>query len=352
MKILLSAYSGLGNTIQLSTVIRNIRSLEEKSIITVVSDDQLSQLTLLDPRYINKLRIFKPKLHHLFRVVGIRKKIKSLDLDYIFLPFAGSSLWLLLVSFSLKTVKIVTHIHENDNLGFIKLLFKKLSKRILLIDYHENKNEIESYLDLLSALEINKEVSFSRRPFIKELDKIDQQLSSLIGEKYICFQYGTHNGGKSPKMLKDENCIDFFIKFERYFDHKIVLLGDALLDEEKIENLKNVINLVGKTSLDQLQQCIKNASLVVCMDSAILHLSNALNIKVLALYGPTNYRRTFPTSEKNFILKSELHHSPCPVFNECGDVLAIKKCSKCKQLMHDLTGEKILNFITEREILC
>ena len=351
MKILLSAYSGLGNTIQLSALIRNIRAIEEKSVITVVSDNKLSQLTILDSRFINKLTVLKPKLNQLFKIIVIRKKIKILDLDYIFLPFVGSSLWLLLVSLSLKNVKIVTHIHEDDNLGTIKSLFKKFSKRIFLINFHENKNEIESYLDLLAALDINKEVSFSKRPYIKESNKIDFELRSFIGEKYICFQYGTHNGGKSPKMLNDDNCIDFLIQFERHFDHKIVLLGDALLDEKKIGNLKNIINLVGKTSLEQLQQCIRGASLVVCMDSAILHLSNALDVKTLAIYGPTNYKRTFPPGKRNFILKSKLHDSPCTIFNKYGDDLALKKCSKCKKLMNDLTGKKILNTITESNIL-
>ena len=86
MKILLSAYSGLGNTIQLSAVIRNIRSLEEKSVVSIVSDNKLSQLTILDSRFVNKLTVLKPKLNQLFKIMVIRKKIKSLDLDYIFLP--------------------------------------------------------------------------------------------------------------------------------------------------------------------------------------------------------------------------------------------------------------------------
>jgi len=48
MKYLISAYSGLGNTIQLSSLINLIKDSDNKAEITFISDNKYSQLDFLN----------------------------------------------------------------------------------------------------------------------------------------------------------------------------------------------------------------------------------------------------------------------------------------------------------------
>lgn len=52
-----------------------------------------------------------------------------------------------------------------------------------------------------------------------------------------------------------------------------------------------------KTSLRELAQLLKTASLVIGGDTGPLHLADALGTKVIGLYGPTNPRRNGPYSQ-------------------------------------------------------
>jgi lipopolysaccharide heptosyltransferase I len=54
-----------------------------------------------------------------------------------------------------------------------------------------------------------------------------------------------------------------------------------------------------RTSLRELAQLLKSASLVIGGDTGPLHLADALKTKVIGLYGPTNPRRNGPYSQLN-----------------------------------------------------
>jgi heptosyltransferase-1 len=54
-----------------------------------------------------------------------------------------------------------------------------------------------------------------------------------------------------------------------------------------------------RTSLRELAQLLKSASLVIGGDTGPLHLADALRTKVIGLYGPTNPRRNGPWSQLN-----------------------------------------------------
>lgn len=56
----------------------------------------------------------------------------------------------------------------------------------------------------------------------------------------------------------------------------------------------DLINLGGKTSLVELASHLQNMDLVLTVDSGPMHMAAALNIPVLALFGPTDPARTGP----------------------------------------------------------
>ena len=71
------------------------------------------------------------------------------------------------------------------------------------------------------------------------------------------------------------------------------------------------VNLAGRTSLAALAGLIELSALVLCHDSAALHLAVALQRPLVCLVGPTNPNRTGPYRRIRDIVRLELDCAPC-----------------------------------------
>ncbi len=71
------------------------------------------------------------------------------------------------------------------------------------------------------------------------------------------------------------------------------------------------INLSGQTSLGELAAVIELATLVLCHDSAAMHLAVALGRPLVCLIGPTNPLRTGPYRRPEDVVRLKLDCAPC-----------------------------------------
>jgi heptosyltransferase-2 len=73
-----------------------------------------------------------------------------------------------------------------------------------------------------------------------------------------------------------------------------------------------LINAAGNTSLPQMLALLRRASVLVCNDSAPLHLANLVGCPVVAIFGPTVKEFGFaPRGERDVLLESSLPCRPC-----------------------------------------
>ena len=70
-----------------------------------------------------------------------------------------------------------------------------------------------------------------------------------------------------------------------------------------------VFNLVGKTSLLELIDLIAAAAVVVSCDTGPMHLAVALGKPLVALFGPSDERRTGPY--RGTVIRAKLDCAPC-----------------------------------------
>lgn len=93
-------------------------------------------------------------------------------------------------------------------------------------------------------------------------------------------------------------------------------------------------NLVGKTSIDELTAVINRAQLVVSCDTGPMHLAVALGRPVVALFGPSNPRRTGP-----FYGEVVRKNMPCVPCNR----------SRCKSplCMHEISCRDVMERIAK-----
>lgn len=98
--------------------------------------------------------------------------------------------------------------------------------------------------------------------------------------------------------------------FEVYFT------GSAA-DRSSIENFisefsnDKLTNSAGKLSIPETAELLKSASLVISVNTGIMHLASALNSNLIALHGPTNYKRWGPLNTNSISIKSPFHQAPC-----------------------------------------
>ncbi len=79
-----------------------------------------------------------------------------------------------------------------------------------------------------------------------------------------------------------------------------------------------VINLAGRTTLEQLGALLSHADLAITVDSGPMHLAAALGVPVLAIFGPTDPVRTGPYGPLSRVLTAP----PLPCMPCCSDQCA------------------------------
>ena len=71
------------------------------------------------------------------------------------------------------------------------------------------------------------------------------------------------------------------------------------------------LNLCGATSLPELIEWIRLADLMITNDTGPMHAAAALGRPLVALFGPTEPRRTGPYGRLENVLRLDLPCSPC-----------------------------------------
>ena len=106
MRYLISAYSGLGNTIQLSSLINLIKDSDIKAEITFVSDNKLNQIDFLN--MLEGINVKEIKKANLLTQIFYLKKFIEEDIDRVILPYVGTPIFVQLASY-LSGKNIIQH---------------------------------------------------------------------------------------------------------------------------------------------------------------------------------------------------------------------------------------------------
>jgi lipopolysaccharide heptosyltransferase II len=75
-------------------------------------------------------------------------------------------------------------------------------------------------------------------------------------------------------------------------------------------------NLAGKTSITELKAVLSCAALVISNDTGTAHVSAALGIPTIVVFGPTEHVSTRPLSRRAAIVRHDVECSPC-MLREC-----------------------------------
>ena len=106
-----------------------------------------------------------------------------------------------------------------------------------------------------------------------------------------------------------------YLLAQDYPDHRFAILGgrdDVEFGKQIAANRPDrCLDLTGKTSLPEMVEWIRHCELMVTNDTGPMHIGAALNRPVVALFGPTDPRRTGPYGQVEHAVRIPLPCSPC-----------------------------------------
>lgn len=122
-------------------------------------------------------------------------------------------------------------------------------------------------------------------------------------------------------------------------DIRVILTGtnedfkQANILANTLKNAK-IINVCGKTTINQLAYLIKKCDVYISADSAPLHIAAAVHTPFAALFGPTDPRRHLARPKKYVLIKKDLPCGPC-----------YKPKCKDKKCMNLITVDEVLEAV-------
>ncbi len=117
----------------------------------------------------------------------------------------------------------------------------------------------------------------------------------------------------------------------------VIMLGsakDKQIASQILDNIKKtdgLYDLTGLTSLAGAMAIIKDAKFVVTNDSGLMHLTAALDRPQIAIFGPTDPKRTSPYGDKTKIIHHLVSCAPCKA----------RVCPKDHRCMREIKVEEV-----------
>ena len=312
MRILLSGVTGLGDFIFKTPLIYGLNKCTSELEIDILIGSNWGIDAILGGESDFKINYIKlPANRKFLPLCNFFKSIRT-TYDYVIFPYDASDRnirWsgLLFLKYKFLLVHFLPRYAALKGKLEALMLSSIAGKKIILVPVVKGRHEIEANLDFIKYV-LDVPIEPSRRPRVAPLSADVSDL--LPTSRYIVIQPNAANGSMNAKVWSPFNFDDLINKItQQYPELKIVLVGDkgdlGQLKDYKFLYYESVVNLIGMTSIGQLCEVLKGAELVVAHDSAITHITDAVNVPLIALYGPTDITKTGVIGKNSIMLRSQ-----------------------------------------------
>ena len=180
------------------------------------------------------------------------------------------------------------------------------------------RHEVEYYLCLVDGLGIPRPVPVALKLAVTEEEReaMAKRLASLgieRGAPIVTINPGATYG--SAKRWYPDRFAAVADTLSAEWSARVVLVGSAaespLAGEIEAATRYPPVNLAGKTTVRELMALLSLSSFLVTNDSGPMHIGAALGVPLVAIFGPTDWRRTSPWSPLAKVVRVEIDCSPC-----------------------------------------
>jgi heptosyltransferase-2 len=180
------------------------------------------------------------------------------------------------------------------------------------------RHEVEYYLCLVEGLGIPRPVPAALKLGVtkQEREAMAVRLASLgigRGAPIVTINPGATYG--SAKRWYPDRFAAVADVLSAEWGAAVVVVGstaEAPLAGEIEAAMRNPpVNLAGKTTVREMMALLSLSSFLVTNDSGPMHIGAALGVPLVAIFGPTDWRRTSPWSDAAKVVRVEIDCSPC-----------------------------------------
>lgn len=343
MKILIEALHGLGDTVCLLPMIVKVREKYPEAEITVLLKFGINKAII---------EASKIKIEHVFILNMYSSDVLSTLKKLIFLHNQNFDLAISSANTPINKAKL-----------FMKLINPKKvvglqHKKNLCFDLlHDKYHFVEANLMAIKSLDISSQDHIAPKLYaetsIKKQLRKDMQLNSSMKVIGLCigdadFSY-RNRWLRTGKVFTRGWGISNMLSLTRELlakTYTVVLIGGKL-EENLLENIpneilenKNLINMVNKTNLQESMALVTLCDVAVGVDTGMMHIADALGVKTVSIFGPTNPKTHGAYSDQASFVEVDL---PCKYcygtknYVECKD----RECLKCINVMDVLRAMEL-----------
>ena len=320
--------AAIGDTVLLSAVICELKNAYPDCYITVVcSRNNLAMVRLLN----NVNEIFEFNMSRPISSLYKLRMIKSAQIIFDFAPWARINS---LIAWKIKAAFKV---------GFYR---KNMYRHYIydgVVEHRDDVHELDNYRNILQYVLIPLQ---NYEPVIAAND--EKKISQIPTAPYVVFHL--FPGGASAHLRSWENgkWIQLAKKIFDKYGYSIVFTG-GLEDKEKSEGIANSLkkinvsaySLSGKASLEETVYLLKQAKLLITVNTGIMHIGAAVGVPLIALHGATSDKRWGPLSSRAVVIKSNEKCQPC---------ISLGFESKCQNpiCMYNITVDMVWKVVQEQ----
>jgi lipopolysaccharide heptosyltransferase II len=306
LKILILKPSSLGDVIHALPVLRLLKSHFPASEIFWWIDAGLAPLLEGDPDLAGVVRFERKRWARpqhwpeMFRSIRwLRAQKFDLVIDLQCLARSAVFAWLT----NGKLLVGLDEVREGAR-GFYDLAVPRKSFHTHAVDW---------YLSVLPVIGVAVHKNFSWLPERKEIAATIKAKWPVENSRWIALQPGARWMNKRWPV---ENFSQLVRQLAQKFpDRRFAIIGDKsdLPLGETIARTEpeRCLNLCGATSLLEMVEWVRRCDLLITNDTGPMHVAAALDKPLVALFGPTEPRRTGPYGQLENVLRLDLPCSPC-----------------------------------------
>lgn len=325
-KILIINYQGIGNTVLMMPLLSAIKdsnkfkqidmTVKSRVIIDLLNEEGVVDNFIYYARNNDVVNRFNLTLERLRLILKLRKTKYDIVVNIDQTQSLTSILFMTLIKGCKKIGVNLNSSYFNPYDAIItysadqpeKFLYNKIAETIGIAD-------LKTYFPVFKISEYEIKNSLT---FLPEGPNLMVAIHPGCGENLKYKRWGRE---KFTALIRKIILIDKV--------HVLVLGGkeEGSLAKDILDNVKSnkYTNLVGRLNIRETAAVLSKCSLIVSNDSGIMHLGGAMNISVVAIFGPTSQVKNSPLGEKHVLIGSD-----CDCDNSSN-----KLCNSCLQSWND-----------------
>lgn len=308
-RVLVYGGMGIGNLIMFSPALRALRSQLRNAHITVLMVENGADQVIAGSGLVDEI-LFVPR----GRLARLRFafRVRRRAYDAVIVSFQGDDFKLITLLSGAPCR--VGHVTSPGWSGRADFLYN------IPVQMDENEHEVDRKLRLVRALGLDAPNSlpvFHVRDVDREAAAAFLRDRAVVDDDRLIAVPIDVSRAQEWKQWHPERLALVCNELHRRHGAKAVLMG-APNRVKEVDGFRSLLDFepivaLGQVTLKETAAILERCALTICADSGLMHVSAAVGTPVLAIYGPTDYRRTSPLryGPQHRIVRKPVECSPC-----------------------------------------